>query len=110
MDERSAGMRMCREVYGSALRLGITMRPVLSLESGFVTIMGVVDLMLRLTRGDAGFSLEIERVLLLRRQGEVCVREDFRAPHDRAGSRAHQRALSIRGAEAMTLIPVANGP
>jgi hypothetical protein len=42
MDERSAGMRMCREVYGSAPRLGITMRPVLSLESGFVTIMGVV--------------------------------------------------------------------
>jgi hypothetical protein len=78
MDERSAGMRMCREVYGSAPRLGITMRPVLSLESGFVTIMGVVDLMLRLSRGDAGFSLEIERVLLLRRQGEVCVREDFR--------------------------------
>lgn len=78
MDERSPGMRLCREVYGFVPRLGITMRPVMSLESGFVTIMGVVDLMLRSTQGDAGFSLEIERVLLLRRQGEVSVREDFR--------------------------------
>ena len=70
------------DMFGFAPRVSILMRPVLSarwLESGMQTIIRVVDCMLRNTHGDVGFSIEYERVLLLRRGNSVEIRDDFDA-------------------------------
>lgn len=68
------------DMFGFAPRISILMRPVLSarwIESGMQTIVRVVDCMLRNTEGDIGFSVEYERVLLLRRGNTVQIRDDF---------------------------------
>ena len=68
-----------REAYGFTPRIAIMMRPVFGRhsEQGMQTIMRTVDLMLHATDGDFGFSYECERVLLLRRNGKVFVRENY---------------------------------
>ena len=68
-----------REAYGFTPRIVIAMRPVFGShsEQGMQTIMRTVDLMLHATDGDFGFSYECERVLLLRRNGKVFVRENY---------------------------------
>jgi hypothetical protein len=72
--------RMETEIFGFRPQLVIGMRPVLSgpyAEEGVQTMMRAVDLMLRVTDGDLGFSVECERVLILRRDGRLYVRSDF---------------------------------
>lgn len=68
------------DMFGFAPQVSILMRPVLSarwLELGMQTIVRVVDCMLRNTQGDIGFSIEYERVLLLRHGNSVDIRDDF---------------------------------
>jgi hypothetical protein len=74
------GARMQQEVYGFAPRLVITMRPTLSAshyDRSMQTVMRTVDLMLCNSERDLGFSYECERLLLLRRDRKVVVRENY---------------------------------
>jgi hypothetical protein len=74
------GARVQREVYGFTPRLVITMRPTLSAsyyDQSMQTVMRTVHLMLCNTEGDLGFSYECERLLLLRRDRKVVVRDNY---------------------------------
>jgi hypothetical protein len=78
--ETFAQGELYREAYGFLPQIVIMMRPTLSgpcYDQSMQTIMRVVDLMLLKTDGDCGFSYECERVLLLRRNGHVFVRENY---------------------------------
>jgi hypothetical protein len=79
-EDRGFHRKVLLEVFGFVPTLEIGIRPVLSaaqFELGAQTMMRVVDLMLRSTEGNAGFALENERVLLLRKDGVLYAREDF---------------------------------
>jgi hypothetical protein len=67
---------------GFQVRWGMRMRPVLNatdeaLELGCRTMIKVVDCLLRHTPEDLYFSKEWERMLIIRRNGIVSVRDNF---------------------------------
>ncbi len=79
-DANEHGKRLALEAFGFAPTLLVSFRPVLggpNMELGVQTMMRIVDLMLCSTTGDTGFAMEFERVLLLRRNGKLYVRDDF---------------------------------
>ncbi len=72
--------RVCFELYGFRPSLNVWMNPVPSgprYEDGMRAMMQIVNRLLEVTTGDAGFSSEHERVYLLRRDRVLYVRDDF---------------------------------
>jgi hypothetical protein len=79
-DANPFGRKLALEAFGFAPTLHLSMRPVLggpNMDLGVQTMMRIVDLLLRSTDGDVGFASEFERVLLLRRSGQLYARDDF---------------------------------
>jgi hypothetical protein len=79
-DASPPGKQLALEAFGFVPTLRVSFRPRLggpNMELGAQTMMRVVDLLLRSTDGDAGFAVEFERVLLLRRSGRLYARDDF---------------------------------
>ncbi len=79
-DASPHGLRLCIETFGFTPAVRVAMRPSWDhklYERGMETMMRTVDLVLRSTGGDVGFSYEFERVHILRRNGGLYVRDDF---------------------------------
>jgi hypothetical protein len=89
-DVTPQGVRLCTETFGFTPAVRVTMRMSTDhlYEHGMTTMMRTVDLILRSTSGDVGFSYEFERIYILRRSGRLYVREDFEK-HLRAQDLAH---------------------
>jgi hypothetical protein len=79
-DANPFGRKLALQAFGFTPTLYVSFRPRLGgphMELGAQTIMRVVDLLLRTNDGDAGFAVEFERVLLLRRSGRLYARDTF---------------------------------
>jgi hypothetical protein len=76
----SPAYRLSTEVYGFAPYLSLTIRPAMSytcaVSSGEKEIK-VVDFLIRHTKGDFGFSSQFHTNLIVRKGGDVYVRDDY---------------------------------